>query len=125
MTLPRPEMDQALKSAFVPCLRELGFRGTYPHFRREGPTHIEVVGVQFSQWGGQFYIEVGLGDKAGESLPLAGFVPAGKLKHYHVWPRERIGANPFDYEATPVPEVAKQAVAAVAKIDAWFLGRRT
>jgi hypothetical protein len=118
-------MDQALKSAFVPALRESGFRGTYPHFRREGPTHVEVVGVQFSQWGGQFYIEVGLGDKAGESLPDGSLVPGAKLKHYHVWPRERIGAIPFDYEATPVPEVAQQAAATIAKIDAWFLNRRT
>ncbi|WP_392396490.1 DUF4304 domain-containing protein, partial [Paraburkholderia caledonica] len=33
--MSRDEMNSALKARFVPALRQLGFKGSLPHFRRQ------------------------------------------------------------------------------------------
>jgi len=119
MTLSRKEMDAALKEKFVSKLRERGFKGSYPHFRREGARHIEIIGIQFSQWGGQFYIEIGLGNKDGEEVQ-GRHIPASKLKYYEVWPRERLGEIPFDYERDGVEVAASKASELPDEIERWF-----
>lgn len=119
MSLPRKEMDVELKRNFVPLLKSLGFTGTYPHFRREGPKYMELVGVQFSQWGGQFYVELSLGSKGGTDVN-GKFIPAQELKHYHGWPRERLGELPFDYERDGVQMAAAKASKLPPAIDDWF-----
>jgi hypothetical protein len=119
MAIPRREMDSALKATFVPRLKSLGFKGGYPHFRRVGTQRLEVVGIQFSQWGAQFYVEAGLADKNGVSVEGV-LVPPERLKHYHAWPRKRFGDLPFDYEAEAISVVAAKSAAIVEDIAAWF-----
>ncbi|MDM0071853.1 DUF4304 domain-containing protein [Variovorax sp. J31P207] len=123
MTLPRKEMDAALKAVLVPRLRELGFKGSYPHFVRDSVDHVHVVGLQFSQWGGQFYIEVGLGSKSGFALADGTHVPGHRLKYYHVPRRRRFGDVPFDYETHDVADVAARAAATVSAISEWLAGQ--
>jgi hypothetical protein len=117
-------MDKALKVLFVPSLRLLGFKGTYPHFRREGPQYMELLGIQFSQWGAQFYIELSLGHK--EGMEINGkLIPAKELKYYHCWlSRERIRELPFDYEHEDVQQIAKRVCELIPTIDQWFLTKR-
>lgn len=43
-------MIAALKAVFVPVLRERGFKGSFPHFRRIRPDRIDLLTVQFDKW---------------------------------------------------------------------------
>lgn len=51
-------MKKALQQVVVPHLRELGFRGAFPHFRRRSD-RIDIVTFQFDSYGGGFIIELG------------------------------------------------------------------
>jgi hypothetical protein len=59
MTPDRKEMDRALKAILVPAIREMGFAGTLPHFRRRAPGEYQLVMLFFDRYGGAFYIEGG------------------------------------------------------------------
>jgi hypothetical protein len=57
----RNKMVAALKAEVVPQLRKNGFSGSFPHFRRIGPTKTDCVTFQFDKWGGGFVVEIGEG----------------------------------------------------------------
>ena len=119
MAIPRPEMDAALKATFVPKLRSFGFKGSYPHFRRERAQHVELVGIQFSQWGAQFYVEAGVAENNDQVIAGGTSVSAHRLKYYHGWPRRRFGDLPFDYEAEAISVVAARAAEVVEELVSW------
>ncbi|WP_144697743.1 DUF4304 domain-containing protein [Fictibacillus phosphorivorans] len=48
-------MDAALKQVVIPILREQGFKGSLPHFRRVNKKNIDLITFQFNRWGGYFY----------------------------------------------------------------------
>ncbi|MBS2011079.1 MAG: DUF4304 domain-containing protein [Cyanobacteria bacterium SZAS TMP-1] len=55
----RKDMHAALKKIVVPNLRIWTFKGTYPHFRRIGPTHTDLLGFQFDKYGlDRFIVEI-------------------------------------------------------------------
>ena len=113
-------MDDALKKEFVPKLRELGFKGSYPHLRKKGKECVEIIGVQFSQWGPQFYIEIAKGPIEGVDIINGKHVEANKLKHYHPGKRMRVGDLPFDYSGKNFQEIAAKASTTIEEITAWF-----
>ncbi len=49
-----------LKTSVIAQLRKSGFKGSFPHFRRITEDRIDLLSFQFSQWGGQFCINVGV-----------------------------------------------------------------
>jgi len=49
-------MMKALKTRLLPALRERGFKGRFPHFRRAGPDRIDFVMIQFRRAGASFTI---------------------------------------------------------------------
>lgn len=59
MSEHRDRMMTALKTRFVPALRQRGFSGSFPHFRRRLPYRIDYLVVQFYSAGGSFVLEVG------------------------------------------------------------------
>ncbi len=107
--LKRQEMDGALKRYAVPLLREIGFKGSYPHYRRLLPERVDTIGFQFSQWGPQFYIEIGVADSNGFALPDGTYYAARTLKYYQCPVRVRIGKLPFDFAKLPVELIADAA----------------
>lgn len=54
----REIMLSALKERTFPLLKEQGFTGKYPNFRRKCDDCIELVSFQPNKWGGSFTIEV-------------------------------------------------------------------
>jgi hypothetical protein len=58
MSKSRTKMIRALKEIVVPTLRERGFKGSFPHFRRPLDTRIDLLSFQFDKWGGGFLIEI-------------------------------------------------------------------
>lgn len=51
-------MEVALKKIVIPELRTLGFRGSFPHFRRVRKQRIDLLSFQFYSSGGSFVVEV-------------------------------------------------------------------
>ena len=54
----RKSMERALKDVVVPVLRDLGFRGSYPHFHRMRDGHVDLFAIQFNRHGGSFAAEI-------------------------------------------------------------------
>ena len=109
----RERMDAALKLRAVPLLRQMGFKGTFPHFRRVLTNRVDAIGFQFSQWGPQFYIELGVSALDG-TLRDRTQLSAKSLKYYQCVKRKRIGELPFDFESKGSDSVAEQAYVAIA-----------
>lgn len=54
----RAKMELAIKSIVIPTLRELGFKGTLPHFRRVIGSKADLLIFQFNLSGGNFVVEL-------------------------------------------------------------------
>jgi hypothetical protein len=93
---PRQLMDAALKSSVVPLLREHGFKGSYPHFRRHQPTGIDLLTFQFSQFGGSFVVEIGTCGLGGVTLPWGKSVGPSKVTALNLSPAQRHRLVPPD-----------------------------
>ena len=104
--LKRQKMDVALKSRVVPLLRKMGFRGSYPHFRRILEHRVDTIGFQFSQWGPQFYVEIGVAEPDGNTLLDGTNFPPTSLKYYQCPERARLGELPFDFDERPADPIA-------------------
>ena len=92
MSQSKDEMVAELKRVAVPVLRELGFKGTFPHFRRVGERQIDLLTFQFSLYGGQFVVEIGKFPPQGYEL-YDEVIPAAKVKMRHLLRRLRLGAK--------------------------------
>lgn len=115
----RSSMDAALKRLAVPLLRSQGFKGSFPHFRMAVEDHIRVIGFQFSQWGPQFYIELGVCGLDGATFGTVHY-DAEKIKYYQTHFRQRIGDNPFDYGNADPNVIADDACTAIKNSsEAW------
>ena len=70
----REKMDEAIKEIVIPFLREKGFKGSYPHFRREQGDKLNLLTFQFSLSGPKFVVEI-------SNCPLKGFNPGQMPEH--------------------------------------------
>jgi len=113
-------MDLALKSQFVPVLRKRGFKGRYPHFTRITEGKVDILGIQFSQWGDQFYLEIGIGPREGVNLSSGKLIEGDKLKHYHIVERRRVGDLSYDYSNIDPVDVANKVIRCIESIEEWF-----
>lgn len=55
----RDKMIAALQELVIPVLRQGGFVGRFPHFRRVRSECMDLLTFQFDKWGGGFVVEVG------------------------------------------------------------------
>lgn len=92
MSQSRDEMIAELKRVVVPVLRALGFKGSFPHFRRTTGSQIELLTFQFSMSGGQFVVEIGKFPLEGHEL-YGKLIPPGQVKMRHLLRRLRLGAK--------------------------------
>ena len=60
MPIGRDNMISILKKTVVPELRQKGFKGSFPHYRRINEIKIDLMTFQFDRYGGGFVIEVGV-----------------------------------------------------------------
>jgi hypothetical protein len=115
MSASRDGMVAELKRVVVPVLRELGFNGAFPHFRREGEEGIDLLTFQFASAGGSFVVEAG--KFPAEGLQVANeLIPPAEVKMRHLLRRLRLGTKGesgdhwFDYEAGGYEQVAQSVV---------------
>ncbi len=100
MLSPRELMDVALKTSVVPMLRESGFTGSYPHFRRVHVTHIDLLTFQFDVNGGGFLIEISRCGIGGITTPLGKHIPASQVKAWDINPNDRFRIKPREGSGT-------------------------
>lgn len=59
MTTDRAKMQRAIKHFVVPQVRALGFKGSFPHFKRRAHEEHQMLMIFFNKYGGSFYVEAG------------------------------------------------------------------
>jgi len=119
-------MIAELKRVAVPVLRTLGFKGSFPHFRRATETQNDLLTFQFSTGGGKFVIEIG-------SFPPSGYewrfklVPAAEVRMSHLLRRLRLGAKDedsdhwFNYDDGEYARVAESVVPFIrGQAEEWW-----
>ena len=96
MSEARDKMIAALKEMVVPTLRDLGFRGSFPHFRRQREEQLDLLTFQFSQWGGSFIVEISYCCPAGYTLHTGEVVSPDRARVHHqdIYRRLRLGVRP-------------------------------
>ena len=113
-------MDVALKATVVPVLRENGFTGSYPHFRRVHDTHVDLLTFQFDINGGGFLIEVSRYGIGGITTHWGKHIPASKVRAWDLQPNDRFRIKPgegsgtdswFRYDSGGYDDVANEALA--------------
>jgi hypothetical protein len=123
MSGDRLAMIATLKRIVVPKLRQAGFSGSFPHFRRNRDSVIDLLTFQFSRWGGSFVVEVASCPSAGVTMRWGEVVSPNKVNAHHINYRLRLGANPpkiadhwFDFESATygdrIYEMAAESVVA-------------
>ncbi|EGT3625632.1 DUF4304 domain-containing protein [Morganella morganii] len=90
----RKSMEKALKEIFVLDLKSIGFKGSFPHFRRITDNSIDLLTFQFYSSGGSFVIEIAQCSAEGFRNASGALTPPDKVQVKHVWPRLRLGAKP-------------------------------
>jgi Domain of unknown function (DUF4304) len=98
MSVERDKMIKSLKERVVPVLRQRGFKGSFPHFRRPTDTAIHLLTFQFDKWGGGFTIEIAVCPPAGVTMQWGEHVSPSKVSAWDVYPpnRPRLGPEKTD-----------------------------
>ncbi|MFM1873468.1 MAG: hypothetical protein RL398_2890 [Planctomycetota bacterium] len=84
-------MEKAIGEVVVPFLRDRGFKGSLPHFRRIGASRIDLISFQTYSSGGSFAVNLATCPADGVVHPWGKVVPPGKVTAYDVMPRRRLG----------------------------------
>ena len=107
MSQSRNKMIAALREVVVPVLRDMGFSGSFPHFRRIGESQVDLLTFQFNRYGGSFVVEVAYCDPAGVPTHWGRHIPAEEVRAHDIHPKQRLrlGSHPpteadhwFQYE---------------------------
>lgn len=94
MSVARDQMIQALKDVVVPVLRERGFTGSFPHFRRCRQERIDLFTFQFDKYGGGFVIEIGQCQPEGVTKHGGKHIPPDKVRAWDLGLKQRARIKP-------------------------------
>ena len=125
----RELMDAALKSSVVPVLRESGFKGSFPHFRRSRGGALDLLTFQFDRSGGGFVIEAARAPEQGINTHWGKYIPGSKLTAWDVHPDARKRFKPRDGSGTDswfryehgVTEATQEVLECLPIVNAWWL----
>ena len=99
----RHKIDEALKEITIPFLREKGFKGSLPHFRRQKPDGINLLTFQHSLYDTKFVIEIANCPASGITTSWGKEIPKNKVTAHDMGYRLRLGSEKhntdywFDY----------------------------
>lgn len=130
-------MVKALQAVVIPRLRERGFKGSFPHFRRSGAERIDLLTFQFDKWGGGFVVEIAKCPVAGVTTHWGEQVPSDRVRAWDVHPAERHrlqpgpGSSPSDwfrYDRTSLigdvfEQTAQDVLPFLDKAEKWYATR--
>jgi hypothetical protein len=131
------KMVKALKEIVVTRLRQQGFQGSFPHFRRFGDEKIDLLTFQFDPWGGGFVIEISKCPADGIMTSWGEHIPANKVKAWNMHPSERLRLQPrvsssladwFRYDKAAshediFDETAREVLPFLEKAEQWWQGK--
>src|SRR5262245_34082606 len=80
MSKPRDQMIAALRDVVVPVLRDMGFSGSFPHFRRIRESQIDLLTFQFNRYGGSFVVEAACCASEGFTTHWGEHIPPQKVQ---------------------------------------------
>jgi hypothetical protein len=128
----RKAMNAALKDIFIPALRAVGFKGSFPHFHRVSRDSLHLLTLQFDKWGGGFIIEIAKCPNKpfitswGEAIPPVK-ITAHDLytnQRHRIQPRPESGVDSwFRFDDGGVEDAAREAVANLPQAEAWWKER--
>ena len=72
----------------------MNFTGTFPHYRRPGKEHIDLITFQFDKRGGGFVIEISKCPPDGITTTWGQQIPANKIRAWDVHPDKRLRLQP-------------------------------
>ena len=87
------EMIKNLNEIVVPALRQLNFKGSFPHFRRLTADRINLLTFQFDRHGGGFVIEIANCKPNGFMTSWGKEIKPNKLTSHDLDIRKRIQTN--------------------------------
>jgi hypothetical protein len=90
MSQSRESMINALNEFVIPKLREQGFSGKFPHFRRISQGKIDLLTFQFDRHGGGFIIEIAKCPSEGITTYFGDHIPPNKVRAWDMGERFRI-----------------------------------
>jgi hypothetical protein len=96
MSESRDKMIDAIRRVVIPTLRDMGFAGSFPHFRRFGDSQIDLLTVQFNRHGGSFAVEVAYCGQSGITTHWGKHIPVKAARAHDIHPRHRLrlGSHP-------------------------------
>jgi hypothetical protein len=89
----RDEMNKNLNEIVVPALRQLNFKGSFPHFRRHTTERINLLTFQFDRSGGGFVIEIANCKPEGYTTSWGLEIKPNKVTAHDMNQRKRIQSN--------------------------------
>jgi hypothetical protein len=93
MAAERDRMIETLKEHVVPVVRQRGFTGSFPHFRRPAANAIHLLTFQFDKWGGGFVVEIASCPLGGVTMSWGKHIASAKVTAHDVNRRLRLGAS--------------------------------
>ncbi len=88
------DVRSIVKKHLVPHIRELGFQGSFPHFRRVRNEKKELVSFQFDKYGsGRFVVEVAVAPGGIFKTYWGKEIPQAKLTARDLIKRLRLGSS--------------------------------
>ena len=105
----------ALKQKVVPALRDVGFRGTFPHFTRRLENRIDLINFEFSTHGPGLYVNIGRCGPGGVTLANGTTYPPGKVRCHHCKAQRRLGLS-WDFDNGAIRSVADNICADILKL---------
>jgi hypothetical protein len=127
----REEMIAVLKRIVVPALRQRGFTGSFPHFRRLGAKQIDLMSFQFDKWGGGFVVEISKCGTDGVTMPWGEKIPPKKVTAHDRNPKDRfrLGCegpstrNWYRYDSgNTLDSVARKVLHQMDSAEKWWAG---
>ena len=98
MSDSRDRMIAALREMVVPVLRDMGFSGSFPDFRRIRDSQIDLLTFQFNRYGGSFVVEIAFCAPDGFTTHWGKHIPPNEVQARDIHPtqRLRLGSHPPD-----------------------------
>lgn len=123
----RKLMIVELKRTVVPVLKQNGFQGSFPHFRRKRDDGLDLLTFQFHKWGGSFLIEIARCGPDGFITPWSTHIPADKVNAHNMYVRKRIRPDDhtrperwFCFDDEPVTSAAESVLPHLPRAEAWW-----
>lgn len=127
----RQEIDKALKEIVVHFLREKGFKGSMPHFRRQQSDRINLLTFQHSLYDTKFVIEIANCTVDGVTTSWEKQIPKNKVTAHDMGYRMRLGSEKhntdywFDYGkkslfSNTFNKIAKEIIELWNEAENWW-----